>query len=161
MAMFPGWYSYPGLYLDGPGIGFGAGFGVGLFAGFGWGWHHWDYDWHHRGRVEHDHREYISHSTTIVDRNHFQNGQTHFDHGGNAHGTFAGHQTSRALTVPHGTTGIHSGAFGGFTHGGIARGNALRGQSSFAGLHAGGGFHGGGGGGFHGGGGGHGGGGHR
>ena len=32
LAVFPGWYPYPGLFLDGPGIGFGLGFGVGLFA---------------------------------------------------------------------------------------------------------------------------------
>ncbi len=41
LAVFPGWYPYPGLFLDGPGIGFGLGFGVGLFGGFGWGWHNW------------------------------------------------------------------------------------------------------------------------
>src|ERR1700687_1213243 len=47
LPVFPGWYPYPGLFLDGPGIAFGLGFGVGLFGGFGWGWHHWGYDWHH------------------------------------------------------------------------------------------------------------------
>src|SRR5437868_3800130 len=51
LAIFPGWSPYPGLFLNGPGIGFGLGFGVGLFGGFGWGWHHWGYDWHHDGRV--------------------------------------------------------------------------------------------------------------
>jgi len=159
LAVFPGWYSYPGLFLDGPGIGFGDGLGIGLFGGFGWGWHHWDYDWHHHGRVEHDHRSYISHSTTIVNRNNFHGSQTHFNHGGNSRGAFAGHQAAHTPNLPRGTRGIHSGAFGGFTHGGIARGNAFRGQSSFGGFHGGGGgFHGGG---FHGGGGGHGGGGHR
>src|SRR5437868_5975918 len=34
LAVFPGWYPYPGLFLDGPGIGFGLGFGIGLFAGY-------------------------------------------------------------------------------------------------------------------------------
>src|SRR5712672_1541459 len=62
MAMFPGWYPYPGLFLDGPGIGFGLGFGVGLYGGFGWGWHNWGYDWHHDGRVVYNHHTYISHS---------------------------------------------------------------------------------------------------
>src|SRR5579871_3460465 len=55
LAVFPGWYPYPGLFLDGPGFAFGLGFGVGLFAGFGWGWHHWGYDWHHEGRVIYNH----------------------------------------------------------------------------------------------------------
>src|SRR6266850_5170565 len=49
LAVFPGWYPYPGLYLNGPGITFGLGFGVGLFGGFGWGWNHWGYDWRHEG----------------------------------------------------------------------------------------------------------------
>src|SRR5260370_23934803 len=40
LAVFPGWYPYPGLYLNGPGITFGLGFGVGLFGGFGWCWRH-------------------------------------------------------------------------------------------------------------------------
>ena len=38
LAVFPGWYPFPGLFLGGPGIAFGLGFGIGLFAGFGWGW---------------------------------------------------------------------------------------------------------------------------
>src|SRR5437016_3546905 len=71
LAVFPGWYPYPGLFLDGPGIAFGLGFGVGLFGGFGWGWHHWGYDWHHGGRVVYNHNTYISHSRTIVNRNSF------------------------------------------------------------------------------------------
>ena len=38
VVVWPGWYPYPGLYVDGPGISFGVGFGIGFFAGFGWGW---------------------------------------------------------------------------------------------------------------------------
>jgi hypothetical protein len=151
LAVFPGWYSYPGLYLDGPGIGFGLGFGVGLFAGFGWGWHHWDFDWHHNGRVEYNHNTYISHSRTIVNRNNFHSGRMNFNQG--AGRSFGGHEATRGPTGGHEVTGTHSGAFSGFGHGGIARGDSFRGQSSFGGFH-------GGGGGFHGGG-GHGGGGHR
>lgn len=151
MAVFPGWYSYPGLYLDGPGIDFGLGFGVGLFAGFGWGWHHWGYDWRHSGRVEYNHNTYISHSNTIVNRNNFNAGRANFHQG--AGRTFGGQEGFRGPTGSHEVTGTHSGAFSGFGNGGVARGNAFRGQSSFGGFH-------GGGGGFHGGG-GHGGGGHR
>jgi Protein of unknown function (DUF3300) len=147
LAVFPGWYSYPGLFLDGPGIGFGLGFGVGLFGGFGWGWHHWGYDWHHDGRVVYNHNTYISHSRTIVNRNNFHSGPTNFNHG--AGRTLGGHEGFRGSTGSHEVTGTHSGAFSGFSHGGVTRGNAFRGQSSFGGFH-GGGFHAGGG--FHGGG---------
>ena len=156
LAVFPGWYPYPGLFLDGPGIGFGLGFGVGYFGGFGWGWHHWGYDWHHEGRVVYNHNTYISNSRTIVNRNNFGN-RGNFNHAGNFHGrNFDGHQG-----FSHSPAATHSGAFGGFNHGGVARGNSSRGQSSFGGFHGGGGsFRGGGGGGFHGGGGGHAGGGH-
>jgi hypothetical protein len=162
LAVFPGWYPYPGLFLDGPGIAFGLGFGVGLFAGFGWGWHHWGYDWHHDGRVVYNHNTYISHSRTIVNRNSFRSGRTNFNHGADSHGrSFGGHEAFHGPSNSHAAAGMHSGAFSGFGHGGSARANAFRGQSSFGGFHGGGGFNGGGGG-FHGGGGGfHGGGGRR
>jgi len=157
LAMFPGWEPYPGLFLDGPGIGFGLGFGVGLFGGFGWGWHHWGYDWHHDGRVVYNHNTYISHSRTIVNRNDFNSGRGNFTHAADSHGrSVAGPQGFHGANTPHMSGGMHSGAFSGFSHGGNARVNSFQGRSSF------GGFHGGGGGGFHGGGGGgHGGGGHR
>src|SRR5229473_1805106 len=152
MAIFPGWYPYPGLFLDGPGITFGLGFGVGLFAGFGWGWHGWGYDWQHGGGVEFNHNTYISHSRTIVNRNSFNSTRGNFNHAADSHGRSSGGHEG---VTSHTQAGTHSGAFSGFNHGGVARANSARGQSSF------GGFHGGGGGGFHGGGGGHGGGGHR
>jgi uncharacterized membrane protein YgcG len=144
MAVFPGWYPYPGLFLDGPGIAFGLGFGVGLFGGFGWGWHNWGYDWRHDGRVVYNHNTYISHSRTIVNRNSFNSSRGNFNHTADSHG--------RSI-ASHTNAGTHSGAFSGFNHGGVARANSFRGQSSFGGFH-------GGGGGFHGGG-GHGGGGRR
>jgi hypothetical protein len=144
LAVFPGWYPYPGLFLDGPGIAFGLGFGIGFFGGFGWGWNHWGYDWHHGGRVSYNHNSYVSHSRTIVNRNSFNS----------ARGSFNRADSGFRGSSPHTSAGTHSGAFSGFSHGGIARGNSFRGQSSFGGFH-GGGFHGGGfgGGGFHGGGG--------
>jgi len=129
LAPFPGWYAYPGLFIAGPGIRFGFGFPVGVFAGFGWGWHRWDFDWHRGGRVVYNHNRYISHSTTIINRNHFRG--------------FAPHQMPHAPNTAHTAGGTHSGALSGFGHGGIARSNSFRGRSSFGGLHAGG-FHGGG-----------------
>ncbi len=162
MAAFPGWYGWPGLYLGGPGIAFGLGFGVGLFAGFGWGWHHWGYDWHGGRGAEFNHNRFVSHSTTIINRNNFHGGGGF--HGNSFHGGgggFHGNAFHGGEGGFHGSNGMHSGAFSGFNHGGVARDSGSRGRSSFSGggFHGGGGFHAGGGG-FHGGG-GHGGGGHR
>jgi hypothetical protein len=141
LAAWPGWYWYPGLYLNGPGLAFGLGFGIGFFGGFGWGWGHWGWDWHHG--VMFDHHGWVSHSRVFANRG-FNGGRGGFDRGAGFHGGgFHG------AAPQHGFAGNHSGAFGGMNHGGVTRGFSARGQSSF-----GGGFHGGGGG-FHGGGGGH------
>src|SRR2546429_7848999 len=43
IVAYPGWYTVPGIFLAGAGMGFGIGFGVGFFGGYGWGWHHWGY----------------------------------------------------------------------------------------------------------------------
>jgi hypothetical protein len=173
IGVWPGWYSYPGLFLGGPGIAFGLGFGIGYFGGFGWGWHHWGSDWHHHD-VIYNHNTYVSHSRIFANHNTFNRGRANVSHGGGFqgghgfqgrgtggnqgfHGSAPQHgsvATQHGSSAPHVQSGGHSGAFGGFNHGGVARGFSSRGQSSF------GGFHGGGGGGFHGGG-GHGGGGRR
>jgi hypothetical protein len=147
LAVFPGWYPYPGLFLAGPGVGFGLGFSIGLFGGFGWGWHNWGFDWNRGGRVVYNRNTYISHSTTIVNRNSFHSGGMNFNHG--AGRGFGGHEAFRGPASSHAAIGMRSGAFSGFSHAGITRGNAFRGRASFGGFH-GGGF---GGGGFHGGGG--------
>jgi hypothetical protein len=139
LAVFPGWYPYPGLFWDGPGIYWGSGFGIGFFAGFGWGWHNWGYDWHGGGGV-YNHNPYVSHSRSIVNRNNFRANREDFGH----------------FNDSRGSDGMRSGAFSGFNHGEAARASSGRGQSIFGGFHGGGfgGFHGGGfGGGFHGGGG--------
>jgi Protein of unknown function (DUF3300) len=142
LAVFPGWYPYPGLFLAGPGIGFGLGFGIGLFAGFAWGWHGWGFDWHGGGRVVYNHNTFISHSTTIVNRNSFHSGGANFNRAADSRGR--GFGASHGFNSAHAAGGMHSGAFSGFNHGGIARANAFQGRSSFGGSH-GGGFHGGGG----------------
>jgi hypothetical protein len=143
IGVWPGWYLYPGLFFDGPGVVFGPGFGIGYFGGFGWGWGHWGYDWHHHG-VIFNHNTYVSHSRVFVNRN-------NFNHAGGFHGA-RGLDGGRGFGASeHGFAGTHSGAFSGFNHGGVSRGFSARGQSSFGGGFHGGGF---GGGGFHGGGGG-------
>ena len=140
VAAWPGWYWYPGLYVAGPGIAFGVGFGIGFFGGFGWGWHHWGCDWGHR-TVIYNHNTYISHSRTFVNRNGFRGGGG-INHG--FHGGAPGRGTApHAFGSPHAQPGLHSGAFGGFDHGGVAQSHAFRGRSSFGhgGFHGGGGRH--------------------
>src|SRR5580704_3771813 len=100
LAIFPGWYPYPGLFWDGPGIYWGLGFGVGLFGGFGWGWHNWGYDWR-GGRGVFNHSPYISHSRSIVNRNDFRANREDFGHSSGF----------RSLE------GTRSSAFSGFNHG--------------------------------------------
>jgi hypothetical protein len=150
IVAYPGWYPVPGIFYDGPGLFFGVGFGIGFFDGFGWGWNHWGYDWHDH-RMIYNHRPYISHSRTIVNRNSFSHGN--FNRG-DTFGSTSRERNSifHGPSSAHAQPGLRSGAFSGFDHGGTVRGFSSRGQSSFGGGFHGGGF---GGGGFHGGGGGH------
>jgi hypothetical protein len=116
LTAWPGWYAYPGLYVDTPGMIFGLGIGIGLFGGFAWGLHHWGFNWAHRTMVF-NHSTFISHRTTFFNHRAVFN-RSAFNHHG---------------MVNHGFIhGMH------FNHGGAAR-YALGGRSGFAG-----GFHGGG-----------------
>lgn len=130
IAVFPGWYPYPGLFWDGPGVYFGLGFGVGLFAGFGWGWGNWGYDWR-GGRVIYNHNTYISNSRTIVNRNSYGVGDSFRGVQGNVDRSSDFRGRSEA-------PGMRSGAFSGFDRGGFARSSSARGMSSFGGFHGGG-----------------------
>src|SRR5882724_7314065 len=135
IGIWPGWYGYPGLYLAGPGIAFGLGFGIGFFGGYGWGWHHWGYDWHRHG-IMFNHNTYISHSRIFANHNTFNHARGNFNHGGGFQGwgpagspAFHGSAPQHGFAAPqHGSVaphvqpGGHSGAFGGFDHGGVARG---------------------------------------
>jgi len=156
IGVWPGWYSYPGLFLTGPGIAFGVGFGVGFFGGYGWGWHNWGSDWHHHDIVF-NHNTYVSHSRIFVNRNNFyraggsHNGAIHGGgfYGNGFHANSAGGRgfsaPQHSFAQPHFQQAGRSGAFDGFNHGGITRGFSARGQSSFGGGFHGGGGHGGGG----------------
>ncbi|HSZ61155.1 MAG TPA: DUF3300 domain-containing protein [Terriglobales bacterium] len=175
IVAWPGWYPYPGIWFGGPYLSFGLGFGIGWWGGFGWGWGHWGFDWHNRYAVF-DHGRYFSRSRTFYNRGNYARGgggrgfegargggARGFEgargggefHGGAAPRPFEGdRQAARGYAAPRGESGVHSGAFSGYDHGGESRSYSSRGQASVGG----GGFHGGGGGG-HAGGGGHGGGG--
>jgi len=152
VVAWPGWYPYPGIWFGGPYLSFGIGFGIGWYGGFGWGWGHWGFDWHNHYAV-YDHGRYFSGSRTFYNRNFDRAGARRsesFNRGGVRARPFEGdRQAARGYSAaPHGESGVRSGAFSGYGHGGDARGFSSRGGASF-----GGGFHGGGGGGGHGGGG--------
>jgi hypothetical protein len=155
LAFYPGWIDVPGVFIDGPGIAFGLGIGIGVFAGFGWGWHHWGTDW--RGHdLTHDHERYHSHSPTFINRHDLSHGHAPLARsGGFAHGNpflHAGGGFTPAAGAPRAgglsrgeLSGMHSSAFSGFNHGGVASAFSSRGRASFGGGFHGGGFHGGGG----------------
>ena len=69
VPVWPGWYTYPGLYLSGPGFGFSFGFPIGFYGGFGWGWNRWGFDWGHRTRVF-NHNTYISRQQDVCQSQH-------------------------------------------------------------------------------------------
>jgi hypothetical protein len=163
---WPGWYPYPGIWFDGPYLSFGVGFGIGWYGGFGWGWNNWGFDWHRRYAV-YGHGRYYSRSNTFYNRANFGRGgfgRGGFDnrgHGGDRigsgnRGEFENHprpstrpfdgnrQAARGYAEPRGQSGVRSGAFSGYDHGGQTRSFSSRGSASFGGAHGGGGSRGGG-----------------
>jgi hypothetical protein len=140
VAAYPDWAPYPGLFLDGPGVGFDLAFDIGAFGAFDWGWHAWGTDWH-------DHRLTFKHDFYRARDRTFERGDLGYV------GEFRG-GTFHDFAALHGQPAIHSGVFSGFDRGGMTRAYSFRGQASFGsgGYAFAGGFHGGEGGGFHGGG---------
>jgi len=162
IVAWPGWYPYPGIWFGGPYLNFGVGFGIGWFGGFGWGWGHWGFDWHNHYAV-YNHGRYYSRSNTFYNRGNFnrggvRGGANSYRGAGGARPFNGNHAEARGYAAPRGQSGVRSGAFSGYDHGGQAHSYSSRGSASMGGgaAHAGGGggFHGGGGGGGHGGGGG-------
>ena len=160
IVAWPGWYPYPGIWFGGPYFSFGIGFGIGWFGGFGWGWGHWGFDWHHRYAMFGGGR-YFSRSRTFYNRGAFYRGGgvrgRAYGARGGAYGARGGvaaarpfngnRQAARGYAAPRGQSGVRSGAFGGYGHGGQARSFSSRGRTSFGGggARGGGGSHGGGG----------------
>jgi len=165
IVAWPGWYPYPGIWYDGPFLSFGLGFGIGFFGGYGWGWGHWGFDWHNHYAMF-NHGRYYSPSRTFYNRNYFYRGMgdragdfgrgaMNRPSGGNFGGRgrvfnrpgatarpFEGNnRAARGFAEPRGQSGMRSGAFSSFGHGGEERSFSSRGSASFGG----GGFHGGGG----------------
>ena len=169
MVAWPGWYPYPGIWYDGPYLSFGIGFGIGFFGGFGWGWGHWGFDWHHRYPMYNHERYYSRSNTFYNRSNYYRAGgergvQSNVARGmsgnraGNAEraggGLAAGaggtgraaikpfggrNEAARGYAEPRGESGVRSGAFSGYDHGGQTRGFSSRGSSSFGGSPGGGG----------------------
>jgi hypothetical protein len=158
---WPGWYPYPGIWFDGPYLSFGTGFGIGWYGGFGWGWNNWGFDWHNRYAV-YGRGRYYSRSNTFYNRANFgrgRDGRGGFDNrghggdriGGGNRGGFGNHpspsarpfdgnrQAARGYAAPRGQSGVRSGAFSGYDHGGQTRGFSSRGSASMGGGRAGGG----------------------
>jgi hypothetical protein len=176
IAPWPYWYPYPGIWFDGPYLSFGIGFGIGFFSGFGWGWGHWGCDWHHHyGTFDHN-RYYSRSTTFYNRNSYYRGGGERgvarnvnrgsngrggngagrgtagghggaLNHGGGNTRAFGGNtRQARGFGQARGQSGMRSGAFSGFGHGGMARGFSGRGMSSFGGGgFRGGGFRGGGG----------------
>ncbi|MGD0570436.1 MAG: DUF3300 domain-containing protein [Candidatus Sulfotelmatobacter sp.] len=143
VVAWPGWYPYPGIWFGGPYLSFGIGFGIGWWGGFGWGWGHWGFDWHNHYAVF-NHGRYYSGSRTFYNRGAYARGG--FARGG-ARPFDGNRQAARGYAAPRGQSGVRSGVFGGYDHGGQTRSFSSRGRASFGGgSRGGGGFHGGGGG---------------
>jgi len=182
IAAWPGWYPYPGIWFGGPYLNFGVGFGIGWYGGFGWGWGHWGFDWHHRYPMYNHARYYSGSRTFYNRSNYYRGGGgrggVNRGPGGVHPGANAGNrpgnigarggvnnrpgaparpfngnrQAARGYAAPRGQSGVRSGAFSGYGHGGQAKSYSSRGSASVGGgaargggaAHGGGGSHGGG-----------------
>ncbi|MGO9931584.1 MAG: DUF3300 domain-containing protein [Steroidobacteraceae bacterium] len=169
IVAWPGWYPYPGIWFGGPYLSFGIGFGIGWFGGFGWGWGHWGFDWYHHYPIYNQAR-YYSRSNTFYNRNSYYRAggargvATNVERGVNANRPgysgrstgvynnpgatvrpFSGNAQAARGYAPRGESGVSSGAFSNYEHGGEARSFSSRGSASVAGGHSGGGARGGGG----------------
>ncbi len=130
VAVWPGWYPSPVLYLAGPGMSFGEGVfvGHGYIGDHTWGWHHWSPNWKHK-TVDYNHHAYDWHARVAIDPNGLLRAQHDFHHIASPpaiHG-FSGMPASHPLAMPQrGYTELHAGAgmgierptAGGFAHDG-------------------------------------------
>src|SRR5580704_8540740 len=151
IVAWPGWYPYPGIWFGGPYLSFGIGFGIGWFGGYGWGWNHWGFDWHNHV-VLYNHATYYSHSRTFYNRSNYYHGAVAhgnvYNRPGAAPRPFDGNrEAARGYAEPRGQSGVRSGAYSGYDHGGQVRSYSSRGSASMGGggSRGGGGSHGGGG----------------
>ena len=163
LVAWPDWYPYPGIWFDGPYLSFGLGFGIGFLEGFGWGWSHWGFDWHHRYPLYDHRRYYSRSNTFYNRSSYYRAGRqrgvrTNVERGmsgsrpgdagrpgnydrpaartepfGERNQNGERNQAARGYAEPRGESGIRSGAFSGYDHGGQARGFSSRGSASVGG----------------------------
>jgi Protein of unknown function (DUF3300) len=163
LVAWPGWYPYPGIWLDGPDLAFGIGFDIGFVGAFGWGWNQWGFDWRNRYPLYRRDR-YYSRSNTFYNRNSYYSGggergvardvqrgvspgragfegRTGEDPRGPeaARGypstarPFEGTEAARGYADSRNESAMRSSAFGGYDHGGDVRSFSSRGSASFGG----------------------------
>jgi len=160
---WPGWYPYPGIWFGGPYLNFGVGFGIGWYGGFGWGWGHWGFDWHNRYPMYDHARYYSGSRTFYNRSNFYRGaggrGGVNRGPGGVHPGVNAGNrpgnigarggvnnrpgaparpfngnrQAARGYAAPRGQSGVRSGAFSGYGHGGQTKSYSSRGSASVGG----------------------------
>jgi Protein of unknown function (DUF3300) len=73
LIAWPGWYPYPGIWLDGPYPAFGIGLDIGFVGAFGWGWGQWGFDWRNRYPL-YQRGRYYSGSNTFYNRDSYYRG---------------------------------------------------------------------------------------
>jgi len=141
---WPGWYPYPGIWFGGPYLSFGMGFPIGWFGGFGWGWGHWGFNWGGRYAM-YNHGRYYSGSRTFYNRsNAYRAGGARGGANGGRGGVnnragatarpFEGNkQAARGYAAPRAQSGVRSGAFSGYGHGGQTKSYSSRGKASVGG----------------------------
>ena len=154
---YPDWVGVPGIFYPGPDLYFGVGIGIGFFGGYAWGLHRWGLDWRGR-RMVYNHAPYVSRSPTFMHHHAFAGGRVGApEFRPNFRPNFRPSAGMPPYPAPHAVPNTvpnlpRAGAFSGFDHGGVVRGYADRGRSSFGGEvrspggpPSSGGFHGGGG----------------
>jgi hypothetical protein len=163
LIAWPGWYPYPGIWLDGPDLAFGIGFDIGFVGAFGWGWGQWGFDWRNRYPL-YRHDRYYSRSNTFYNRNSYYSGggergvarevqrgaspgRTGFEGrpGEDPRGPeaargyastarpFEGTEAARGYADARNESAMRSSAFSGYDHGGDVRSFSSRGSASFGG----------------------------
>ena len=135
VVAWPGWYEYPGIWFGGPYLSFGPGFGIGYFGGFGWGWGNWGFDWHNR-YATFNHGRYNSRSSTFYNRSNYARnarGGAGNRAGASARPFNGNSKAARGYAAPRGQSGVRSGAFSNYGHGGEAKSFSSRGNASVGG----------------------------
>jgi uncharacterized protein DUF3300 len=163
LLAWPGWYPYPGIWYGGPYLAFGAAFDIGFVGAFGWGWGQWGFDWRNRYPIYNHDRYYSRTNTFYNRNSYYRSGgqsgvARDVQQGVSAHradgagrsgedsrtqGESRGYastarpfdqpEAARGYTGTGDESGVRSGAFSGYDHGGDVRSFSSRGIASFGG----------------------------